>query len=146
MADSYISTAKNNEGRKIKSEDTLALILQRDSILRACSPHGINSLGQAGVLVAVQQSALLFEATPEAQAFSSSVETGSSILEEDHVWPASACQSHWGWLPAMQVENDLEVLLRLRRSETRLITTFVVVPAQEKGDVCVASSCACPPL
>lgn len=133
---------------KIKSEDTLALILQRDNIPRACSPHGINSLGQAGVLVEVQssQSALLFVATPQAQAF-------TSVLKLDaQYWKKTMC--HWlssanptkGQLHGLQVENDLEVWLGLRRSEARLITTSVVVSAQEKGDVCAASCCACLPL
>lgn len=81
---------------KIKSEDTLALILHCDNVPRACRPHGINSLGQTGVLVEVQssQSVLLFVATSEAQTFTSSVEIGRSILEEDHVSLAFECQSH----------------------------------------------------
>lgn len=42
---------------------------------------------------------------------------------------AFTCQAHRGWLPALQVENDSEVVSGLRRSEARLIMTSVVALA-----------------
>lgn len=57
----------------------------------------------------------------------------SSVQEEDPVSLAFACQAHRGWLPGLQVENDLEVVSGLRRSEAELIITSVVALVVARG-------------
>lgn len=114
---------------EIKSEEAVAPILQNDSIPRAFRPHREIVLGKQESWLKCRVPGLpCFLRRPQRPRLSPQV-PDSSAQGEDPVSLAFTCQAHRGWLPALQVENDSEVVSGLRRSKARLIMTSVVALA-----------------